>query len=244
MGDGFWLLLRISLKRKGIAENLKKSKRKIKFFDMKHLIATFLLLFTLSLSNSYAQEIQIDGKTFQTVKKTVLNTETEFYQVKENVGTVRESSSYIKSDNKYFKTVFTELEWKTFFKKGTISSLGKISKFEIGKSRFLNYINKGKTTILFKINKGSIKIMEFPVDMIVLFPTGPDGWTTDEGKACGAGCKAKYDECKEEFGPQTDDSDDPCSSDLTDCVDRCYHAAYLNGASYAIKTLNLSVKIK
>lgn len=45
-----------------------------------------------------AQDVQVNGKTFQTVKKTVLNAETEFFQLKEKGKSGRSASqNYIKT---------------------------------------------------------------------------------------------------------------------------------------------------
>jgi hypothetical protein len=42
-----------------------------------------ICMILLAMQHITAQDVQVDGKDFQTVKKTVLNGETGFYQLKE-----------------------------------------------------------------------------------------------------------------------------------------------------------------
>ena len=61
------------------------------------------------------RKYQTDGKTFQTVKKTVLNPSTEFYILKEKGKSGAKQESYIKTANQFYKIVFSYNNTSTIY---------------------------------------------------------------------------------------------------------------------------------
>lgn len=234
---------------KGIAENLKESKRKIIVFDMKLLIAPFLLLFTLSLSNSYAQDIQIDGKTFQTVKKTVLNTDIEYYLLKEKGKANAKNQAFVKSNGTYNKTIFKETEFKNFIAKGTVSSLGTlVTKTISGKE--IMYIDKGSALAFFSIVNKTLNLIEHTGNIEDLFEDALGVKALDD--APGSGGRADcYERCRQAFtGEGCGTSNYDCAYHFFKCRRGC-RSRYPSGSGgmemeqsgeYSISTTTILVK--
>ncbi|HRO47415.1 hypothetical protein [Agriterribacter sp.] len=98
-----------------------------------------------------AKALTKGGKIFYAVGTTRLNDFTDFFQLKEKKNLQAAARGYIKTEGAYHATVFTMNEWKPFFQKGIISSLGKVSTKEVvvnKKSRKVFYIDKGAVKVL------------------------------------------------------------------------------------------------
>ncbi len=193
----------------------------------KIFVAIAILLIVTNIT--IAQDVQVNGKTFQTVKKTVLNSETGFYQLKEKGKIGAKQESYIKTGNQFHKTVFTETELKNFIQTGNVSSLGKIEREKITDSTGIKYLNKGSKKVFFTAKKNLLTVYEYTVkanDISIKAKLSNDEdqgpQETDEWKECVSGCFQIEDECKEEFGPQPEYPDhNVCNDDWTDCYTRC-----------------------
>ena len=80
----------------------------------------FILPFCTSIS---AQDAQIDGKSYETVRKVNLNADAEFVKLKQKSAGTASGESYIKVNNEYAKTSFTAAALKNFFATGKLSIL-------------------------------------------------------------------------------------------------------------------------
>lgn len=179
----------------------------------------------IAVHSTCAQDVQVNGKTLQTVKKTVLNAETGYYQLKEKGKRDAQQESYIKTGGKFHKTVFTEAELKNFFNNGKISSLGKMEKAIFRDSMKISYIDKGSKKILFSIKGNQLNVFEYFGEVKDLFSSlendDEDNRPEGELKDCEDGCMGrKYDECEEEFGV----GNDVCFNDMILCIIRCRKA--------------------
>ena len=190
---------------------------------MKKILLAITIL-SIAAQNVSAQEIQIDGKAFQTVKKTVLNDKTGFYQLKQKGETGAKQEAYIKIDNKFHKTVFTETELKNFLKTGKISSLGRMEKATFRDSLKIKYIDKGVKKIFVSIKGNQLNVFEYlggVKDLFASLEQDEDNRPEGELRDCEDGCFGrKYDECEAEFGV----GNDVCFVDMIHCLLRCHRA--------------------
>jgi len=208
---------------------------------MKKILLLVFSGFIVSALN--AQDVQIKGKQFEITSQRQINSDVGYYRLKEKSNHKAGNHSYIKTNGDFHKTVFTESELKSFFAKGTISSFGKISELRVSKKRKVKYVNKGRVSVLFAINKGQLIVLEYAGDVKVLFRDNGNGPSTGRIK-CGRGCKKQLDECDKEFGPQGDDSDDPCFMEFIGCINACDDAfpIGISSSSYIFNLSSLSVK--
>ncbi len=179
-----------------------------------------LSVLLVALQHITAQDVQVNGKTFQTVKKTVLNTETGYYQLKEKGKRGAKQESYIKIGDQFHTTVFTETELKNFFNTGKMSSLGRREKATFRDSLKIEYINKGAKKIFILAKGSQLNVFEYLGEVKDLFAALEDDDPRPEGelKECEDGCLGrKYDECEAEFG----EGNTVCWNDMIYCLLRC-----------------------
>lgn len=81
-------------------------------------IAVFIF-FTSFCYSVYGQETQIDGKSYETIRKVNLTTDAEFVKLKQKSAGTASGESYIKVNNEYAKTSFTAAALKNFFEQVT-----------------------------------------------------------------------------------------------------------------------------
>lgn len=231
----------------------------------KTLLALAVLLLAANIIK--AQDIQIDGKIFQTVKKTILNADIEYYRVKEKSSSQVQSQSYIKRGKDFTKTVFSELELKKFISTGKISSLGIIKEKQVNEKQKITYIIKSGVTVLLKKEKSRIKILElhdkvfadYLLGIRTAAKTGDNGVDDDDiivhrDRGCVKGC---FDD----FWGSEDGSNGGCLSEtveqarecerqLQGCYDACPMESGLSGKPgnslhlYAITLKGIAILMK
>lgn len=198
------------------------------------LLICFVFLASLVLS---AQEVKIDGKVFQTVKKTVLNDKTEYYQLKEKGKPGATKQSYIKTGGGFHKTVFTETELKDFFRTGKVSDLGKMEIGTVRDSLKIKYINKGGKKIFVSVNGNRLKVYEYNGGLEDMFisskKAGNDSPRSPEETSCiETKCEPAFNDCQSIIVHEG--SDEGCYSAWLDCVCEC-ELASRNGANLFIR---------
>lgn len=119
-----------------------------------------LALFIFNTAITYGQDVKIDGKTFQTVKKTELNAEIEYYQLKEKGNVASKSQSYIKRGGEFTKTIFSEAELKKFVSTGKMSSFGTIKEKQLNQKRKITYVIKSDILIIISKKEKTVYFLE------------------------------------------------------------------------------------
>ncbi len=225
---------------------------------MKKLFIGLCVLLVV-LQHTTAQDVQVNGKTFQTVKKAVLNTETEFFRLKEKGKSGRSASqNYIKTNGTYYETIFTESELKNFVSTGELSNLGKVVKKQFSKGNKIAFVDKGDVIIIVWIKNNQLKVVEISqYDMLKwLKPTAKaklagssNEPTNDDYERCKLDCKNTLDNPNDptDIGC-IDDGDGACNEWLGECVFACMdkHPDRTTGTglhSYSFPVKGLSIKI-
>lgn len=189
----------------------------------KYLYCLILITYyslTCLCNTANAQDIQVDGKSYQAVSKQSLTIGVEFVTLKTKV-LPSSVGSFIKKDNSYYKTVFTLVQLKNFFSTGKLSSLGKVKKAKIAATQ-INYIDNGLSLVIIKYNKLEIGFIEINDEKTVLLVRNnvvkasddnePGGSTGDPLLDCGVDCLNKYIGCGNSAA---------CHSSYTKCWNTC-----------------------
>ncbi|HQW44247.1 MAG: hypothetical protein IPP02_09010 [Chitinophagaceae bacterium] len=167
-------------------------------------LSTVFLFFTTLNNPVSAQETQIDGKSYETIRKVNLNADADFVILKQkSTGTTNEES-FIKVNNEYTKTSFTAAALKNFFTTGKLASLGTVKKSKIaGKS--IIYIDKGSSIVIVSYSKEAIGFIDIQDEKTVLSARNsfaqayddndPGGSTGDPFLDCGVDCLGIYISC-------------------------------------------------
>jgi hypothetical protein len=213
-----------------------------------YLIVITYYSLTCLLNTAKAQDIQVEGKSYQVVSKQSLTTEVEFVTLKTK-GLSSSAGSFIKKDNTYYKTVFTLSQLKSFFSTGKLSSLGKVKKVKIA-AITINYIDNGSSLVIIKYNKQEIGFIEISDEKTVLLVRSnvvkasddnePGGSTGDPLLDCGVDCLEKYIGCGNSAA---------CHSSYTKCWNTCkatYPSQSGSGGAisyYILPLNNLAIKL-
>lgn len=170
----------------------------------KHQIWTLVFGFFISVfTSASAQEVQIDGKTYEVIKKENLNASTEFIKLKVKGGK-SEGESFIRLNNEYYKTNFSAAALKGFLSTGKLSSLGVVKKTKIAGNSII-YIDNGSIISIISYNKevtGIIELLDQKQTISVRnsllksAAAGNGGGTTgDPLLDCGVMCLDQYIAC-------------------------------------------------
>ena len=222
-----------------------------------------ICLTLLAMQHITAQDVQVNGKTFQTVKKTVLNAETEFFQLKEKGKSGRSASqNYIKTKGAYYETIFTENELKNFVSTGELSNLGKIVKRQFSKGNKIAFIDKGDVVIILWIKNNQLKFIEISqIDMVRRLKPTVKGRLAGSSGDSNQPTNDDYIRCRDDCMNTLDNPNDPtdigcidegdgaCNEWLGECVFACMdkHPDRTTGTglhSYSFPVKGLSIKIK
>lgn len=166
-------------------------------------VAVFLF-FTFFYTSLYGQDTQIDGKSYETIRKVNLNPDAEFVKLKQKSAGTASGESYIKVNNEYAKTSFTAAALKNFFATGKLSSLGTVKKTILAGNPVM-YIDNGSSIAIVNYNKESIGFIEIqnpkqiPTVRNHLAKAGnnddPGGSTGDPLLDCGVVCLNTFIAC-------------------------------------------------
>ncbi len=176
-------------------------------------------------SATVGQTITLSGTAYKVSTKKVLATGVEYYSMKAT--TPKAVTQYfLRTNNKYNATVFTQAQYEAFIKTGKLSSFGSLKKGVVG-GRNMRYVTKGTTNVLFAANKGTLSMYEFVGSISTVMAAEQQQPQSPERTNCKLGCNAEYgtgSQCDKDFGPQDADSVDPCGQELFACWDRCDEA--------------------
>jgi hypothetical protein len=166
--------------------------------------AAVVLFFTSFCTSAYAQDTQIEGKSYETISKVNLTSEAEFVKLKQKSAVTTSDESFIKVNNEYAKTSFTAAALKNFFTTGKLSSLGTVKKTKMAGNP-VTYIDNGSSIAIVNYNKEAIGFIEIVNQKQVLAlrnriakasnDDDPGGSTGDPLLDCGVVCLNTYIAC-------------------------------------------------
>lgn len=114
---------------------------------------------TTTAAANVGQTITLSGTSYKVSAKKVLATGVEFYTVKAT--TPKAPTTYfLRSNNRYNPTVFTEAQYTAFLQTGKVTSFGAIKRhLKNGKTHYST--TKGTVYAVFGDGKGGLDILEF-----------------------------------------------------------------------------------
>lgn len=179
---------------------------------------------TITPSATVGQTITLAGTAYTVSAKKVIATGVEYYTVKATTSLKAPSTYFLRTNNKYNSTVFTQAQYEAFIKTGKLSSFGSLKKGVVV-GRNMSYVTKGTTNVLFAANKGTLSMYEFIGDLSTVMTAEEEQPQSPERTSCKLGCNDRYgtgSECEAEFPPPVGvETDDVCGNELFACWGRC-----------------------
>ena len=165
---------------------------------------------------SVGQTVTINNTAFVVSTTKQLATGVEYYTMKAPTPKAK-PSSFLRSNNKYNATVFTQAQYETFLKTGKLSSFGALRSTVINGTK-ANYTTNGTTTAVYARNRNGdrLTILEF-VGSVDELSLQVGGGPSPDHQICIRGCSSSMDDCEAAYGV-----DDPeCWGGWVDCVTFC-----------------------
>lgn len=216
-------------------------------------ITIFLLLITVLCNTEvvYSQDTTIAGKKLKIIKKSILSPGTVFYQLKNMQESNSIASNYIKVNNSFSKTSFSESELKGYINNGSMSSLGTLKTVKY-KDSTLNYFIKNRSAVFFIVKSKSAHIWEFPLEVLNFLGKDfvaasnddqPGGGGPSQSEKCTDHCEDLFVNCVE--FPM---SQEYCMDVVSSCLGTCEHNYPTKGTpervlKYDLPTLSKLIKL-
>ena len=179
-------------------------------------IITATPITTTTTAATVGQTITLAGTAYKVSTTKVLATGAEYYAVKAT--TTGATKYFLRTNNVYNATVFTQTQYETFLKTGKLSSFGTLARSVVG-GRPIQIVTKGTVKAIFSTRSGEFKMFEFTGDLSTVLPLNDQG--TADLAQCKATCKIVDEVCQEMYGK--DDMD--CTWAWLMCLDDCDKAA-------------------
>ncbi len=176
---------------------------------------------SMATSATVGQSVTINNTAFVVKAKKELSPGVEFYAVK--AATSKATENYIRSNNTFGGTVFSQAQYEAFVASGKMSSFGTVYQYTVDGTT-VNYVLNGKVAALLIPDGNGLVIYEFSNDPIVMAKPATGGSSSGatvpkNGTAVGCitRCGSQVSNCRANKPPTVSSCDDQ----LDECLAAC-----------------------